>query len=687
MEKKTIGITLFSVGVLVVQTLSGPALMAYEGGQKKTEDISGMTVSEEAAAGKGHSTLMAEASISSDEIVASGVSADEIEATLSDPYEDSIQEVREEQDLKPEEHLDPEQTEDEPTLESEEQPVPEETETIPTPELAPDNSPEEGIVEPEVKPEIQPEEKEELLEEEETGEIGEAWPNSPDNQQQPEDQQVETGPSVSIPAPELSNLTPAFSGPSAESLIDAHFQSGEITESNLGSFSLPLLSSFEYSWQAAIVYAAIRHVGQDAQTKTTEEWQEELYASIADDTVTFDVQKVSLEAVQPGDLLYNENDPSNQAKGIYLTEGYVASLETIEEAETSVARVTVQQLEEFTIIKRPVNVSLTSMGESLVTEYPAPYDFHVNEETQRFISEIAEEAQKLGRTYDVFASVLLAQAILESGSGTSGLSKAPYYNLFGIKGSYQGQQVVMPTQEDRGNGEMITIHSAFRSYGSYEASLADYIQLIRGGLSHDTAYYQEVWRSEAKNYLRATEALTGSYATDTAYHKKLNSLIAAYSLTAYDQPLVTETGVFIQGTENIPAEYLRLMSFPVYDGKDYNTSGSYPVGQCTWYAFNRVAQLGGRVDDYMGNGGDWATTGRRLGYQVSQTPKAGTLISFSHGTAGSNPQYGHVAFVEAVGPQGILISEGNVVGGTTISYRVISNDLAYSSQVSYITPK
>jgi len=158
-------------------------------------------------------------------------------------------------------------------------------------------------------------------------------------------------------------------------------------------------------------------------------------------------------------------------------------------------------------------------------------------------------------------------------------------------------------------------------------------------------------------------------------------------LTKYDQAIGSETGIFIQGEDQIPNEYRELMKLPRYNGKDYNISGSYPVGQCTWYVFNRVNQLGGTVDDYMGNGGQWGATGRRLGYKVSQTPRAGSMISFAPGTAGSDPRYGHVAFVEAVGQNGILISEGNVYGGTTISYRVISNDLALSSHVTYIMPK
>ncbi len=42
---------------------------------------------------------------------------------------------------------------------------------------------------------------------------------------------------------------------------------------------------------------------------------------------------------------------------------------------------------------------------------------------------------------------MIAQAVVESGWGSSALSQAPYYNLFGIKGSYQGQTVYMDTLE------------------------------------------------------------------------------------------------------------------------------------------------------------------------------------------------------------------------------------------------
>ena len=42
------------------------------------------------------------------------------------------------------------------------------------------------------------------------------------------------------------------------------------------------------------------------------------------------------------------------------------------------------------------------------------------------------------------------------------------------------------------------------------------------------------------SYADATQALTGTYATDSLYASKLNSIIAYYGLTAYDQAPVTQ---------------------------------------------------------------------------------------------------------------------------------------------------
>ena len=64
-----------------------------------------------------------------------------------------------------------------------------------------------------------------------------------------------------------------------------------------------------------------------------------------------------------------------------------------------------------------------------------------------FLDSIIPDAYKLANDNDLYASVMIAQAILESNWGASGLSAAPYYNLFGIKGTYNGKGVTFYTLE------------------------------------------------------------------------------------------------------------------------------------------------------------------------------------------------------------------------------------------------
>lgn len=158
-----------------------------------------------------------------------------------------------------------------------------------------------------------------------------------------------------------------------------------------------------------------------------------------------------------------------------------------------------------------------------------------NASTSEFIRKIGEEARVIGQRHDLYASVMIAQAILESGSGNSALAAPPNYNLFGIKGAYQGQSVSFPTQEDDGKGKMTTIHADFRQYPSYKESLTDYSKLIINGLAGNPTFYHGVLKANTTNYQQATKFLTGRYATDTYYDKKLNALIEIYQLTEYDQ--------------------------------------------------------------------------------------------------------------------------------------------------------
>lgn len=150
---------------------------------------------------------------------------------------------------------------------------------------------------------------------------------------------------------------------------------------------------------------------------------------------------------------------------------------------------------------------------------------------QDFLNYLGSSAQKLAEKNNLYASVMVAQALLESGWGTSSLAQAPNFNLFGVKGTFQGAAVNLSTQEDDGSGSLYTIQSNFRKYPSYRESLEDYVRLLRS----NGRLYANVWRSNAATYQDATKALTGRYATDTSYNEKLDALIEKYNLTRFDE--------------------------------------------------------------------------------------------------------------------------------------------------------
>lgn len=152
---------------------------------------------------------------------------------------------------------------------------------------------------------------------------------------------------------------------------------------------------------------------------------------------------------------------------------------------------------------------------------------------QSFINSIGNVAKEVASKNGLYASVMIAQAILESNWGKSTLAKSPNFNLFGIKGSYDGKSVSLPTSEYI-NKQWIRVNAKFRKYPSYKESLQDNANLLKNGLSWDKNYYSKTWKKNTKNYMDATKALTGTYATDPSYNSKLNALIKTHGLTKYD---------------------------------------------------------------------------------------------------------------------------------------------------------
>lgn len=120
------------------------------------------------------------------------------------------------------------------------------------------------------------------------------------------------------------------------------------------------------------------------------------------------------------------------------------------------------------------------------------------------------------------------------------------------------------------------------------------------------------------------------------------------------------------------------ISIPI-DTTSYS-SATYDFRQCTWFAWNRARQLGINYSPYMGNGQDWQNN---AGYTVTTAPVVHSVVSFRAGQFGFSPQYGHVAFVEAVNADGsILVSESGLGYSSLYVYQVFTAEEA--KQLHYV---
>ncbi|MBU5361294.1 MAG: glucosaminidase domain-containing protein [Enterococcus sp.] len=146
-----------------------------------------------------------------------------------------------------------------------------------------------------------------------------------------------------------------------------------------------------------------------------------------------------------------------------------------------------------------------------------------------FIEQLGASAMQVSASNDLYASIMVAQALVETGFGTSQLSAAPYYNLFGVKEYSGGPSVSMSTQEYL-NGQWVTMNEPFAVYNSYAESFQAHANLLTG------SYYAGARKSHTYSYQDAAVYLTGRYATDPGYAGKLISLIQTYNLTRFDTP-------------------------------------------------------------------------------------------------------------------------------------------------------
>lgn len=157
-------------------------------------------------------------------------------------------------------------------------------------------------------------------------------------------------------------------------------------------------------------------------------------------------------------------------------------------------------------------------------------------EKSAFVSRIWEAVQAQPSLYGLFPSVIIAQAALESGWGTSRLS-AEYNNYFGVKASPtqyssawnpQTSPTVNLATEEYDNGYNPTV-ATWRAYSSPADSLRDRNAL----LATNPRYSSALKATTPQQQVEAMKA--GGYATDPDYVSKIMATINSNDLTKYDK--------------------------------------------------------------------------------------------------------------------------------------------------------
>lgn len=174
---------------------------------------------------------------------------------------------------------------------------------------------------------------------------------------------------------------------------------------------------------------------------------------------------------------------------------------------------------------------------------------------EEFIKKVGEIARKDMIYTGILASVTIAQAILESGYGTTELAKNAC-NFFGMKCTLSGNtwtstwngvsKYTKKTAEQKPDGTVYYVTADFRKYPSLESSVRDH-SLYLLGARKGSAYRYEGIKGE-RNYKKAIQIIKdGGYATDVKYVDKVCNIIERYDLTQYD---VTEEAVKLDIIQN-----------------------------------------------------------------------------------------------------------------------------------------
>ena len=151
----------------------------------------------------------------------------------------------------------------------------------------------------------------------------------------------------------------------------------------------------------------------------------------------------------------------------------------------------------------------------------------------QFLEKLKPYAINDMKTSGILASLTGAQGFIESNKGNSGLTKDAN-NLFGIKGRYNGQYVLMWTTEYY-NGVPQRVKAEFRKYPSWQESVSDHSALFNRLKRYENLRGLRDYKLACKYVAK------DGYATSPSYEQTLLSTINKYKLYLWDAEVTGES--------------------------------------------------------------------------------------------------------------------------------------------------
>lgn len=299
-------------------------------------------------------------------------------------------------------------------------------------------------------------------------------------------------------------------------------------------------------------------------------------------------------------------------------------------------------------------------------------------EEQKFIDEISPYAIKTQKKYGVYASVTIAQAIIESGWGKDVLP-TKYNNYFGVKKStdWGGETVWLNTPNDAQK------RSEFKVYESIQESFDDHGKLIGTSSRYGEAKNEYDEKKGAKAQVH--EIAKAGYAESPVYEQTIGKIIDEYDLQQYDTGAINT-----KSSEDL----VKLLEHELGNGdsEKYCKPFGYPKGTAWCGLFlmwgakelemeDQVftnASVWEMVKYYKGN--DKFVEGTNKDYK----PKRGDIITFNW--ASKSGTYDHVGIVTNYDEKdGIVYYLGGNQGS---NHEVTNSNIKYGSSeiIGYCQP-